>query len=163
MAATSPAPQRPSPIAQAIQQRIASAINPPVPPRVAVSGASTFTTRAQIQRGIPAVSTIESVKLMGGAFAGAAVSALIISKLFPRQRVLTALALGVGSSVLAASSPPASLAENLGLGGAIGSALFLLLDLSGEIVAPPATSALAEVNPPAADAATLALRGMRAA
>jgi hypothetical protein len=146
---------------QALAERVARTINPPPPQQgggrgqPAAGAVAPFTPRAVIQRAIPQVTTAEAVRMMGGAFAGAAIAALMISKLFPHNRVLTALAVGVGSSILAASSPVTSLAENLGLGGAVMSMGWLVLDVTGQIREPQTQPA--GLASPAVPAATRAL------
>jgi hypothetical protein len=116
--------------------------------RAPAGGPAAFQTRASLAAAIPKTTLVQSVQLMGGVFAGAAITALLISKLFPNGRVLTALGVGAGGSLLAASSPPASLAESLGLGAAVGSGLWLLLDMVGQIKSPPTTTTTGQVLAP---------------
>lgn len=95
-----------------------------------------YTTRRQVyeQQGTP--STLEAVKVMGGAIAGALTAGLLIAKVFPQQRVLTALAVLSGGAVLGATSPVASIPESVGMGAAVGGALFLGLEITNEIRSP---------------------------
>ncbi len=133
------------------------------PPRAAGGGGGggsfAFTSRQRVREQIgPLPTATQAVRTMGGAFAGAAVATVIVTRVFPQHRVLTAMGLGVGSAVLAAASPVGSLAEDLGVGGVIASAMIILLDMTGALKPPTSTitsTAAAEGQPGAgAEAAT---------
>lgn len=95
-----------------------------------------FTTRAQVRPEVPGLE--ESLRVLGGVVAGAGISTLFIANMPADLEVLVALGLAAGSAVLTAASPVGSLPEEVGMGGTIGSLVYLGLLATGRAVLNPA-------------------------
>lgn len=99
-----------------------------------------YLSRAQLQRQQPVIGATDALKLAGGVIAGALIGTALITKIFPGQRVLMALAIMTGGAIFAGTSPVASLPESVGLGATVSGAGFLMLDAMHEITPPAGTT-----------------------
>lgn len=109
-----------------------------------------YTTRLMARHAMPIPSAQGSIETLVGAFVGAGVSAVLITKVFPRHQSVMAIASAPLFSILAAASPIGSIPEDVGIGGAVFSFGWLVLRAFNEIKIPTATSgaALAVDIPP---------------
>lgn len=157
-AAASAGPTFGQAIGQALQARAVRAVaGSPAAPRQSTTALG-FTTRQTYLQGVQrVVGPQEAVQTMGGVVSGAAITALLIYKLFPKNQVPTAALVGVGGAILAASSPVGSLPEDLGMGATIFAAGWGLLRAFGQIKAPVSTSGAPVMVTPLRSGGTIVL------